>query len=291
MSSPFSRPVYVLVTHGSPDPRPGQALTALTNAMADRLRSQSPDVSPMVRGAELECREESLAEQILAIHGNSQRKKRDGIVIIPLFLSAGVHAMEDIPAAIAEAQSKLATLAQATGVPSLPIETAPVLGKHAAWPTWIQHHWRTQLQPGQTPVVIAHGTRRIGGNQKIEALARSLEARLAFWAIAPKVTDTVEALVAQGHTQLNLLPYFLFSGGITDAIAQQLQSLQNHLDSHCPDVTITLSCPFGQGQLHQEQTLADFLVTAYVKPEPLRSAQLADLVFPQQLSPRTTETV
>ncbi len=256
MFFPFSRPAYVLVAHGSRDPRPGQALASLADGMAEELQRRSPDSSPMVRGAELECQPTSLADQILEIHRSAQAQNRDGLVIIPLFLSAGVHAMEDIPEAIAEAQCKLATLAETSDRPALPMVTAPVLGKHPAWATWIQTHWASQLDPSRTPVLMGHGTRRVGGNQGLEALGRSLGARLAFWSIAPKLPETLDALETQGQTELTLLPHFLFEGGITDAIARQIQAFSDQISSD--QISVVQRQPFGHSP-----AFADFLAQAY----------------------------
>ncbi|MGD1936468.1 MAG: sirohydrochlorin chelatase [Cyanophyceae cyanobacterium] len=266
MVASFSRPAYVLVTHGSPDPRPGAALQALTVSMAEGLEKAPGDrpqaARPMVRGAELECGDTSLASQLIVIHNEAQESGCDGVVVVPLFLSAGVHAMEDIPEAIAEAKEKLATLGKisdaVTPASPLPIETAPVLGKHPAWSAWMKRYWQENFQASHVPVVVAHGTRRTGGNQKMEGLARSLGARLAFWSIDPKLPETIEAITAQGQNQLTLLPYFLFEGGITDRIAQQLDGAMGPLKAKYPELHITQAKPFGQST-----AFADFLIGAY----------------------------
>ena len=269
MFFPFSRPAYVLVAHGSPDPRPGQALVSLADAMAEELKRRSPETSPMVCGAELECQPISLAEQIIDIHRLAQDHNRDGLVIIPLFLSAGVHAMEDIPEAIADAQHQLTALAKTSDRPSLPIATAPVLGKHPAWEAWIQNHWANQIDPSRTPVLMGHGTRRVGGNQGLEALGRSLGARLAFWSIAPKLPETLESLGVQGQTQLTLLPHFLFEGGITDAIARQIQALSEELSD---GLSVVQRQPFG----HSPE-FAEFLAEAYAElPQTSAAADRAE---------------
>lgn len=273
MPLPFSRPAYVLVAHGSSDPRPGRALANLAAAMAEGLQARSPhrnDIShdkPMVRGAELECQPTSLEEQILGIHQEAQANQRDGLVIIPLFLSAGVHAMEDIPEAIANLETALASTE--TG-DALPMAIAPILGQHPDWANWITHHWQTQLKPGQTPVVIGHGTRRVGGNQGLEGLARSIEARLAFWAIAPKLPETVDALMAQNKNRLTLLPYFLFSGGITDAIARQIEPLKLQYSS----LNLSMGTVFGE-----HPNFAEFLAEAYGSGTPSAPEATPELVL------------
>ena len=105
MVASFSRPAYVLVTHGSPDPRPGAALEALTVAMGEGLEQGSgdraPKISPIVRGAELECREMSLARQLIVIHNEAQDLGCDGLVVVPLFLRAGDHAPVCNPGTVA----------------------------------------------------------------------------------------------------------------------------------------------------------------------------------------------
>jgi sirohydrochlorin ferrochelatase len=47
--------------------------------------------------------------------------------------------------------------------------------------------------------------------------------------------------VATGHKQIGILPYFLFPGGITDAIAQRVDSLQTEF----PKVRLSMGEPIG----------------------------------------------
>ncbi|MEO0408955.1 MAG: CbiX/SirB N-terminal domain-containing protein, partial [Cyanobacteria bacterium P01_A01_bin.135] len=84
-----------------------------------------------------------------------------------------------------------------------------------------------------TRLLLSHGSRRSGGNQGAVALAAGLQAAIAYWSVAPSLIEKVESLVQLGQRQLVLLPYFLFPGGITDAIAQQMSELrQTHPGLH-----------------------------------------------------------
>ncbi|MEO0844520.1 MAG: CbiX/SirB N-terminal domain-containing protein, partial [Cyanobacteria bacterium J06643_5] len=75
-------------------------------------------------------------------------------------------------------------------------------------------------------IVIAHGSRRVEANIGIEKMAISLNAVAAYWAISPSLQDIVTQLVADGKKKIGILPYFLFSGGITDAIEKSIQDLK-----------------------------------------------------------------
>ena len=75
-------------------------------------------------------------------------------------------------------------------------------------------------------IIVAHGSRRVEANKSIETMAISLNAVAAYWAISPSLKDMVAQLVADGKRKIGILPYFLFSGSITDAITQSIQDLK-----------------------------------------------------------------
>ena len=51
----------------------------------------------------------------------------------------------------------------------------------------------------------------------------------------------MKELVSAGHQQIGILPYFLFAGGITDAIAQAVKELK----AQFPNVLLHLAEPLG----------------------------------------------
>ncbi|OUC13030.1 MAG: hypothetical protein B0A82_19245 [Alkalinema sp. CACIAM 70d] len=131
------------------------------------------------------------------------------------------------------------------------------------------------LESPQAPpcrILLAHGSRRPGGNTIVEQLARDLDAHLAYWSMAPSLEDclnhcmnhrlspvkpnclreglhweTIEAMQPPLSVQprapvrrIVILPYFLSEGGITDAIAQQVRSWSNLPNKPQVDLLSTL---------------------------------------------------
>ena len=78
---------------------------------------------------------------------------------------------------------------------------------------------------------MSHGSRRTGGNAPVEAIATHLEAVPAYWSVAPDLATQVTHLVEQGCEAIDILPYFLFEGAITDAIAQTVAQLSQQFPS------------------------------------------------------------
>jgi sirohydrochlorin cobaltochelatase len=214
---------YLLVSHGSRDPRPQIAV--------DRLAAQlsSLDRSHLIGTAQLELAAKLLHVQIVDFAQTLVERGIDKIVILPLFLSPGVHVMDDIPAEVALAQAEL---------PTLTIAIAPFFGTCANLSDLFE---RNRLDLPDRSILLAHGSRRMGGNQTVEQLADKLDLEPAYWSVAPSLTERVTALVAEGATEIGILPYFLFAGGITDAIGELVAKLREQF----PQVRIILAEPIG----------------------------------------------
>jgi len=90
-------------------------------------------------------------------------------------------------------------------------------------------------------ILLAHGSKYHHAHQPIKTLAQQINAIPAYWAVSPSLETRVEMLVAQGYKTIGILPYFLFPGGITDAIARQINNLQQQL-TH---VQFKLASPLG----------------------------------------------
>ena len=71
-----------------------------------------------------------------------------------------------------------------------------------------------------------------------------LRAIPAYWSLAPSLESQIEVLVKVGYKQIGILPYFLFAGGITDAIAENVKQLQGQF----PQVQMSLGHPIGGSQ-------------------------------------------
>jgi len=223
---------YLLVAHGSRDPRPAEELTLLAQQVARGLAaaarllpvgasrwSESPEVStvPMVATAFLELQPRPLHEEIVAVVREAIAAGYDELCILPLFLLPGVHVMEDIPEEVAIAQAQI------------PANFSLKLCSHFGSYGKLSQRMRSAL-PSQegTRILLSHGSRRLGGNAPVEALAEALGAIPAFWSVEPSLGEQVERQVSQNEQpsqEFTIIPYFLFSGGITDAIAQQQQEL------------------------------------------------------------------
>jgi sirohydrochlorin ferrochelatase len=100
-------------------------------------------------------------------------------------------------------------------------------------------------------ILLSHGTRRPGGNESVEAVAEHLGAVAAYWSVSPTLEEQFLDLASAGHKQIAILPYFLFSGGITDALAQSVSTLQERF----PKLKLSLCDPIGVSS-----QLADLIV-------------------------------
>jgi sirohydrochlorin cobaltochelatase len=222
----LSSVAYLLVAHGSRDPRPQMALEGLASLVSQRLaseavaslphsaiatRPQPPRIS--VRTAVLECHPLPLHQQIAAIAQDLAPQGYQSLIIMPLFLGLGVHLQEDLPREIDQARpiSPL-TLTMGTALGEMPD---------------LQSLIAQQLIPDDRipKILIAHGSRRAGGNIPIETLASHLGMHTAYWS-NPHWPSVITDLLSTQPPGLQIIPYVLFAGGITEAIAQQVATWQ-----------------------------------------------------------------
>jgi sirohydrochlorin cobaltochelatase len=260
---------YLLVSHGSKDRRPElsmQQLAALVchekpnnifqgvidnpvNAACGDSRIISPPKSVNIVGtACLELGVEPLHKQIenfayrLAKEGfykfgldnlGLDNSALNALKILPIFLSPGVHVMEDIPSEVALAQQNLDSNT------NIRISLLPYLGTHPGVMQLLAKQMASQVLP--TWILLAHGSRRPGGNQPVEYIADSLGAIAAYWSTPPNLQSLVKELVDKGWKEIGIQPYFLFSGGITDKIARTTEELKFQF----PGVNLYLNDPLG----------------------------------------------
>nr|CAD5930552.1 Sirohydrochlorin cobaltochelatase [Planktothrix pseudagardhii] len=198
----------MLVAHGSRDPRPQQAL----NLLAKRLGERSG--FPVVGTATLELAPLPLHQQIQEFAKLSQSWGYSQVQILPLFLSSGVHVNTDLPAEIAIAQEQLGAEIQLNLLPYFGSKINRLAALIATKMAMVEiEHW----------ILIAHGSRHPGGNQPIEQLATQIKAIPAYWSVSLHFETQIKALILSGVHRIGIISYFMFSGGITDAIAQSLQ--------------------------------------------------------------------
>lgn len=209
---------YFLVAHGSRDSRPQVALKNLGVLFKKVLADSKPPRllrAPLVEIGTLEFAAVSLAEQLEDFGKRTRAVGLHLMQVLPLFLLPGIHVKEDIPREVASAQVSLGT--------DVKIELQPYLGSHPG----IVYLLSSQIRHVKTDawILLAHGSRRPGSHHPIELLAAQLGAVAAYWFVSPSLRARVEELVNIGCRYIGIVPYFLFVGEITDAIAQEVAEL------------------------------------------------------------------
>lgn len=227
---------YLLVIHGSRDPRPLTAAQQLADQVAQQL-SASVSPLPLVEVACLELAALPLHQQIMAFGDRALQAGYTTLVIVPLFLLPGVHVCEDIPEEVAIAQTMLSQ--------GITVQLHPYLGQAIGMGDMVARQLQPIAQGTQdtptTPILLAHGSRRPGGNQPIEAIASQMTAIPAYWAVSPTLDEQIHQLAQQGIRHITVLPYFLFPGAITDGIAGKI----GEMGDRYPHLTLALGQPLG----------------------------------------------
>jgi sirohydrochlorin ferrochelatase len=221
-----------LVTHGSSDRRSWLALQNLVAVARSRKNKYGDDYdNRYISGGCLEGQELSLSQQLEQFATEVIPDGVSEIVILPLFLLEGVHVSEDIPEQVAIAESKL-TDKLAEKFPDKSSDRSIFrlmahVGTDKQIPSLLLQHFEKYSDESglekQGRILMAHGSRRFGANQVVEDLATQSQAIAAYWGVEPKIETQIENLLAQGFHKINVLPYFLTEGGITEAIANKLE--------------------------------------------------------------------
>lgn len=192
---------------------------ACATTLLVRPRLQTAPTTPaevIVGTACLELAPVPLSQQIHEFALRLEAAGVDELKLLPVFLMPGVHVMKDIPEEIAAAKELLEGSA-------IKLTPCPHLGSH----TKISEVLKSRLAsvPAEGSILVAHGSRRPKGNQAIKGLARQLNTSVAYWSTPPDIETQVIDLMQQGCQKLTILPYFLFAGGITDAITHRTEEL------------------------------------------------------------------
>lgn len=237
---------YLLVSHGSRDPRPQIALEQLAELLNRRLNKRyaiaqtktyrdpvvfKGESNPLIATACLELAPLPLHERIQQFAISAKASGARCIKILPLFLLRGTHVQEDIPKEVAIARQKIQN--------SIQLQLNPYLGSNPRLIPLLAEQFK-QL-PAQTRILMSHGSRYPNGNQSCEAIAAQLGAISAYWSVSPNLGEIIESLGTNEPKSIAILPYFLFNGGITDAIAAQIQELQQTY----PQLELILGNPLG----------------------------------------------
>jgi sirohydrochlorin ferrochelatase len=210
------------------------AVASIARQLGDWLQQSAPEELPiLVETAQLELAPTPLHAQIGDFADRCQNSGIDRIVIMPLFLIPGVHVMEDIPAEVAIADRQIGD--------RLKLVVTSFLGNNPDFTNLFAQN-RSTL-PSQS-IILAHGSRRAGGNEIVERLAHDLDLQAAYWSVPPSLAERVADAISAGATEIGILPYFLFAGGITDAIAESIAQLRQQY----PQVKLILGEPILQGR-------------------------------------------
>ncbi len=216
---------YLLVSHGSRDPRPEIAMNQLVDLIGE---SHLPKEKNLIGTAYLELKPTALHAQIQEFGFQAQAYGCDRLKIVPLFLLPGVHVMIDIPEEVSKAQALL----------DLAIEVKPYLGTHPGIAKLLSQQMSMHVQRW---ILLSHGSRRPGSVEPVEAIAATLGAVPAYWVLLPSLQLQIQELANFGVKEIGILPYFLFAGGITDAIAQSVEQSKMQF----PAVSLQLAEPLG----------------------------------------------
>jgi sirohydrochlorin ferrochelatase len=245
---------YLLVSHGSRDPRPQIALEHLAKLVKQRLQARRQQSGYVLAGelaGEYDRHDESTlrpeplsdnwrrfqsSQQLLVgtavlelaplpLHQQIQHFAEQALAagyelvkILPLFLLPGVHVMDDLPAEVAIAQQQLGN--------RIALKLCPYLGSQTDLGQLLLNSVDLATAPSQLgKVLLAHGSRRPDSQHSVEAIAAQLGAIPAYWSVEPALETQVTELIKRGHQQIAILPYFLFEGGITDAIGERVDQL------------------------------------------------------------------
>ncbi|NEQ50094.1 MAG: hypothetical protein F6K11_08185 [Leptolyngbya sp. SIO3F4] len=172
-----------------------------------------------------------LHEQICEFGRRLSSAGIDRLRLVPLFLLRGKHVIDDIPREVTLAREALNGLIE--------LEVGGYIGGHPRMSDLILNRFLHSPQTGR--LLIAHGSRRVKGNRSVDNMAKSLGTAVAYWTTESNIEDQTIHLMQQGCSTLTIFPYFLFAGGITDAVAH----LTEELAERFPRTSFRLLPPLG----------------------------------------------
>ncbi|WP_346290951.1 sirohydrochlorin chelatase [Sphaerothrix gracilis] len=273
-------PSYLLVSHGSRDPRSQAMMKRLAHLVQQRLgwlaiaqQAYSATAEPALALSAAAAKplasnwQPSQSSEIVTT-GRLRRQRAAQITQVPLVETA---CLELGPTALRTQVCQFAQKTQAAGkaemriVPlfllqgvhvmeDLPAEVAAARQQMTEavsltlCPHLGSHSGLTHLlseKAGQTAsrafLLVAHGSRRAGSNKQVEAIAKQMGATVAYWSTPPSLEAQVVDLMQQGYQRIVILPYFLFAGTLIDAIMQRTEELAERF----PKVAFRLLPPLG----------------------------------------------
>ena len=206
-------------------------LANLSDSISKKTRILDSAQAPLVEIAALELAPLPLNKSLIKFAQQAYSLGFNRIKVVPLFLAPGVHVTEDIPVEISLAIKEIKDL--------ITIELSTFLGKYSEMVQLLNDKF-SDLSV-QTRILIAHGSRLSGVTDYYQNLAKKVNAVTAYWSIAPSLEEQIAIQVDRGAKRIAILPYFLFPGKITQAIATKVTSLQ----AEYPQVDLILGQPLG----------------------------------------------
>lgn len=169
------------------------------------------------------------------------------VIVLPLILNAAGHVKMEIPAHVAKARARH---------PSVEFVSAKHLGAGNEILQILKRELRSAMttidmpDPKNTGVILlGRGSSDKVANGEVAKMARWLFedsthdwVDIAFTGItSPRIESAVQRQVAQGMTQIVILPYYLFNGTLIERIKRQHQ----HLQQQYPQIRFALGNYFG----------------------------------------------
>lgn len=184
----------------------------------------------------LELADAPLHEQLSRFGKQAKRLGLQTIYVVPLFLLPGAHVREDIPEEVSLSQRILGK--------GVHLTYCSHVGSYAGITGYLEARCTQHTRPSShtARVFINHGSKRPRANEPVEAIAHTLNATIAYWSMPPSLETRLDELIAAGRQDIVIIPYFLFSGKITDAIAQTAQDYCHRF----PHVRIHTEQPIGE---------------------------------------------
>ena len=238
---------YLLVVHGSRSPQYKIYLKQLAAFTQQQLNSEG--IVTELATSYLELAQESLAQKIIDFATICTEKGYSRLKILPLFLFSGTHVLQDIPHELNLARDFLAHKS------TIDVELLSHLGSDPSIIDLLNKKY--QENPSDARILITHGTRLSKGKNEAHQVAQILDAQLAFWSMNPFFAEIVDRLVQERKKSIAILPYFLFLGKITSAIATQMKELHKKY----PDTELKIISPLGA-----TPELAEIIVKQLTKP-------------------------
>lgn len=199
-----NRPAAVLVGHGSLLAASGVAMMQV----AERLRTQR--VTPIVEAGFLNYSRPSLADAVV----KAKAQGASSVIVQPYFLIQGHYVANELPALIH---------VLARSHTDLPFYLGNVLGAHPALTKLaVKRLAVADPAPARTSglLFVAHGTPIPAANAPLERVLQQVQAKQGYGSALigyldcnqPDILSAFDRLVAQGVTQITVLPYFLHLG-------------------------------------------------------------------------------